>query len=120
MCGDESEAGNQNVAPGGPPGYDAGGMTDDTRAGELNPQFVVGCIGTSELLFDKLSEVIQQKGLSWTRVAKRLELSRQGLICAIKSERVPYYQIERVCSVIGVDPFDFFDTVAPERNRDMI
>lgn len=83
-------------------------------------QIISGAIGRTSGLFDEIDEQITIKGLSWTRLAKMLAVSRQALIWQMKQERVPFSQLARVCGPLGIDPFSLFETIEPTDNAELL
>ena len=113
--------GNQRVA--GPAGisYAADHMSDAStaRSEEAPTQYVMGCIGKGVSLYDRITELLHERGNSWTKLAKALAISRQALIKSIRSDRVSYRLLQRVCDGIGIDPFTLFETMDPEQNLEI-
>ena len=91
----------------------------DEQTEEPPVQYVTGCIGTGESLYDKLTALMGEDGTSWTKLAKSMAVSRQALIKSIRADKVAYHQLARVCVAIDVDPFSLIKTMAPETNRDI-
>lgn len=92
-------------------------MSGESECG--SPQYVIGPIGTGERIFQRLTDQIRDRGMTWTSVAAALSISRQALSRALNADRVSYMHLKLVCDHLGVEVFevvDRFDVAEYEKN----
>lgn len=93
--------------------------TEDVTPAEPRTQFVMGVIGTTTDLFDRLDQEIREQGKSWTEVARDTTISRQAFLAAVRRDRVSYAQISRLSFHLGIDPFSLFTVIDPKDNANI-
>ncbi len=76
-------------------------------------QIVVGPVGVVTGLRATLDSIIAQRGDTWTSVAKRMNLTRQGLAHSLSEVRgtIEYDALARVCAELGVEPSSLFKAI---------
>lgn len=63
------------------------------------------------MIRNRLSELLSERGLKISRVAKEVEIARSSLTSMVQneSEMIRYDAIERLCTFLNISPNDFFE-----------
>lgn len=69
--------------------------------GENEDQLIVGYLGCTRNVHDRIIQVMEEQEVTWTMMAKELGCSRQALVASLKRRHVQYPRMFRVCRYLA-------------------
>ena len=65
-------------------------------------QLIVGYLGRTRNVHERVVELMTAKGVTWTMMAKELGCSRQALVASLKRRHVQLPRFRAVCRLLGL------------------
>lgn len=73
------------------------------------PQFVMGVVGDTTGLHDRVRTELRRKGLDWPDLAEGIQRSRQAILVSIQRRHVQYSRVREIATFLEIDPRELMD-----------